>query len=55
MPAAVNSWMGFTGLIYLVVGLLLLRKDLGAARGMEKLIAVAAALPCDLAPEPRAT
>lgn len=40
MPAAVNSWMGITGLIYLVAGLLLLRRDLGAARGRERLIAL---------------
>jgi uncharacterized membrane protein len=40
MPAAVNYWMGYTGLIYLVAGLLLLRKELAAARGREKLIAL---------------
>lgn len=40
MPAAVNFWMGFAGLIYLAAGLFLLRRDLSAARAAEKLIAL---------------
>jgi uncharacterized membrane protein len=36
--SSVNFWMCFAGLIYLVAGLFILRKEIGAARGWDKLI-----------------
>jgi uncharacterized membrane protein len=38
MPASTNLWMGFAGLIYFVAGVFILRKDIAAARGWDKLI-----------------
>jgi uncharacterized membrane protein len=38
MLSSTNFWMGFAGLIYLVVGVFILRKEIGAARGSDKLI-----------------
>jgi uncharacterized membrane protein len=35
-----NFWMGFAGLLYLAVGVFILRKEIGVARGLEKLIAL---------------
>ena len=38
MFSSTNFWMSFAGLIYLVAGLFILRKEIGATRGWEKLI-----------------
>jgi uncharacterized membrane protein len=38
MLSSTNFWMGFAGLIYLVAGVFILRKEIGAARGWDKLI-----------------
>lgn len=38
MLSSTNFWMGFAGLIYFVAGVFILRKELGAARGWDKLI-----------------
>ncbi len=38
MLSSTNLWMSFAGLLYLVVGVFLLRKDIGAARGWDNLI-----------------
>ncbi len=38
MLSATNIWMSFAGLLYLVVGVFLLRKEISAARGWDKLI-----------------
>ena len=38
MLSSTNFWMCFAGLIYLVAGFFLLRKEISAARGWEKLI-----------------
>jgi uncharacterized membrane protein len=38
MLSSTNFWMGVAGLIYLVAGVLVLRKEIGAARGWDKLI-----------------
>jgi uncharacterized membrane protein len=38
MLSSTNVWMGFAGLLYLVVGGLILRKEMSAARGWDKLI-----------------
>jgi uncharacterized membrane protein len=38
MLSSTNFWMCFAGLIYLVVGVSVLRKDIGTARGWDKLI-----------------
>ena len=38
MLSATNFWMCFAGLIYLVAGVFILRKEIGAARGWDKLI-----------------
>jgi uncharacterized membrane protein len=38
MLAPTNYWMGFAGLIYLVAGIFILRKEIIAARGWDKLI-----------------
>jgi uncharacterized membrane protein len=40
MLSSINFWMCFAGLIYLVAGLLIFRKEVGAARGWDKLIAL---------------
>jgi uncharacterized membrane protein len=40
MLTSPNFWMGFAGLLYLVAGVFVLRKEIGAARGWEKLIAL---------------
>lgn len=38
MLSLANLWMSLAGLLYLVVGVFLLRKEIGAARGWDKLI-----------------
>jgi uncharacterized membrane protein len=38
MLSSTNFWMGFAGLVYLVAGVFILRKEIGAARGWDKLI-----------------
>jgi uncharacterized membrane protein len=38
MLSSTNLWMSFAGLLYLVVGVFLLRKDISAARGWDNLI-----------------
>ena len=38
MLSSTNFWMCFAGLIYLVVGVFILRKEISAARGWDKLI-----------------
>ncbi len=38
MPSSTNFWMSFAGLIYLVAGVFILRKEISAARGRERLI-----------------
>jgi uncharacterized membrane protein len=38
MLSSTNLWMGFAGLIYLVAGVFILRKEIGAALGWDKLI-----------------
>ena len=38
MLSSTNFWMGFAGLIYLVAGVFILRKEISAARGWDKLI-----------------
>ncbi|MBZ5722434.1 MAG: DoxX family membrane protein [Acidobacteriia bacterium] len=38
MLSSTNFWMSFAGLIYLVAGVLILRKEISAARGWDKLI-----------------
>jgi uncharacterized membrane protein len=38
MLSSTNSWMSFAGLIYLVAGVLIRRKEISAARGWDKLI-----------------
>ncbi len=38
MLASANLWMGLAGLVYLVAGVFLLRKEIGMDRGWEKLI-----------------
>ncbi len=40
MLAATNYWMGFAGLVYLVVGVFILRREIGAACGWDKLISL---------------
>jgi uncharacterized membrane protein len=40
MLAAANFWMCLAGLVYLAAGLFILRKEIGAARGWDKLIAL---------------
>jgi uncharacterized membrane protein len=42
MLTATNFWMGLAGLIYLFAGVFLHRKEIGAARGWDKLIALGA-------------
>jgi hypothetical protein len=43
MFSSTNFWMGFAGLLYLVAGVFLLRKEISAARGWNKLIALGCA------------
>jgi uncharacterized membrane protein len=38
MLSSTNFWMGFAGLVYLVAGIFILRKEISAARGWDKLI-----------------
>jgi len=38
MLSSTNFWMGFAGLIYLVAGVFVLRKEISGARGWDKLI-----------------
>jgi uncharacterized membrane protein len=38
MLTPTNIWMGFAGLVYLAAGVFMLRKEIGAARGLDKLI-----------------
>jgi uncharacterized membrane protein len=38
MLSSTNFWMSFAGLIYLVAGVFILRKEISAARGWDKLI-----------------
>ncbi len=40
MLSSTNFWMCFAGLIYLVAGVFILRKEISAARGWDKLIAL---------------
>jgi uncharacterized membrane protein len=40
MFSSTNFWMGFAGLLYLVAGVFILRKEISAARGWDKLIAL---------------
>ena len=40
MLSSTNFWMGFAGLVYLVAGVFILRKEISAARGWDKLIAL---------------
>jgi uncharacterized membrane protein len=40
MLSSTNLWMSFAGLIYLVAGVFIIRKEIGAARGLDKLIAL---------------
>lgn len=41
MLSSPNFWMGFAGLIYLAAGIFILRKEISAARGWDKLITLA--------------
>ena len=41
MLASTNYWMGFAGIVYLVAGVFVLRKEIGAARGWDKLVSLA--------------
>ena len=41
MFSSTNFWMGFAGLVYLAAGVFVLRKEIGAARGWDKLITLA--------------
>jgi uncharacterized membrane protein len=38
MPLSTNFWMGFAGLLYLAAGVFILRREISAARGWDKLI-----------------
>jgi uncharacterized membrane protein len=40
MTSSTNFWMGFTGLAYLAAGVLFVRREIGAAGGWDKLIAL---------------
>ena len=40
MPSSTNFWMCVAGLVYLVAGVFVIRKEISAARGWEKLIAL---------------
>ena len=40
MLSSTNFWMGFAGLVYLVAGVFILRKEISAARGWDKLISL---------------
>src|SRR3984893_9299382 len=50
MLSSTNFWMCFVGLIYLVAGVFVLRKEISAARGWDKLLT----LRCDFIPVPLA-
>ncbi len=41
MLSSTNFWMGFAGLVYLAAGVFILRKEISAARGWDKLISLA--------------
>jgi uncharacterized membrane protein len=41
MLSSPNFWMSFAGLVYLVAGVFIVRKELGAARGWDRLIVLA--------------
>jgi len=41
MLSSANVWMSVAGLVYLVAGVFILRKEIGAARGFDKLITLA--------------
>ena len=41
MLSSTNFWMGFAGLVYLVAGIFIIRKEISAARGWDKLITLA--------------
>jgi uncharacterized membrane protein len=41
MFSSTNFWMGFAGLVYLVAGVFILRKESSAARGWDKLVTLA--------------
>jgi uncharacterized membrane protein len=41
MLSPTNFWMGLAGLVYLVAGVFILRKEISAARGWDKLITLA--------------
>jgi uncharacterized membrane protein len=41
MLSSTNFWMGLAGLVYLAAGVFVLRKEIGAARGWDKLITLA--------------
>jgi uncharacterized membrane protein len=40
MLSSTNFWMSFAGIVYLVAGVFTFRKEIGAARGWDKLIAL---------------
>jgi fatty acid desaturase len=40
MLSSTNFWIYFSGFIYLVAGVFILRKEISAARGWDKLIAL---------------
>ena len=40
MIPSINSWMTFAGIVYLAAGLFILRKEIAAARGWDKFIAL---------------
>src|SRR5580700_5745482 len=42
MFSSTNFWMGFAGVIYLVAGIFILRKEISAAHGWDKLIILGA-------------
>ena len=44
MLSSTNFWMGFAGLVYLVAGVFILRKEISAARGWDKLITLGSCL-----------
>ncbi|HWF05768.1 MAG TPA: hypothetical protein VHA06_18925 [Candidatus Angelobacter sp.] len=41
MLSSTNFWMGLAGLVYLVAGIFILRKEISAARGWDKLVTLA--------------
>ena len=42
MLSSTNFWMGFAGIFYLVAGVFILRKEISAARGWDKLMTLGA-------------